>query len=180
MPKVIVSGYVPAELVGIDEIRMELLNALRKEGNEIKKDLSRPTRYWKLKPGWQQKVSLLRSGTGYVEVWTTQEKYRYVNDGTPPHMMGPILPVKGKFLVIPGGRISKTRPGTLTGRRGRTLGPYRRIGKTKRFRHPGITARLFNVMVVLKMERTGRFQKRIDTAIMRGLAKTTKRRVQIG
>lgn len=176
MPEIVVTGFVPKELINIDAVRLELLNAIRAEGREIKKELNKTTSTWNHKVTFEMKVSLRRvEAEGYVKVWTTDEIYGYVNDGTRPHMMGPILPVNKKVLKIPtGGVRPKTRPGRLASYKGGARGPYAFAKSTKRYMHPGGEARDFTGIVARRIEKTRRFEKRLDDAIGRGLAKSNK------
>lgn len=176
MPTIKITGFIPKELINIDAVRLQLLNALRAEGREIRRDFWKTTRTWKHKPKFEMKVSLKRAvSEGSVEVFTDSEIYRWVNDGTKPHPMGPIRPRRpGGSLRIPtGGTRVKTTPGRLGSRRGGSKGPYVFAKSTKRFLHPGTRPRLFNVAITRRMERTKRFQKRIDAAIGKGLAKVS-------
>lgn len=178
MPSVSLTGFVPRELFGIDEIRMELLNALRAEGRAIRRDLKETVSTWSRKPGFQIKISLTRMA-GFVKVWTVHEIYHWVNDGTPAHWIDPIYPLPPKRgLTIPtgGGGQPKTRPGRLKPGRGRRpKGPIVVRARTRGYRHPGTEARNFTGMIVEKIEKTNRFQNRLDTAITRGYAKSDKR-----
>lgn len=176
MSSIVVTGFVPKELINVDAIRLELLNALRAEGRQIRRELKKTTATWSHKVTFEMKVSLRRtSGEGYVKVWTTDEIFGYVNDGTRPHMMGPIRPVKKKALRIPtGGTRPKTRPGKLASYKGGARGPYVFAKSTKRFMHPGGKARDFTGTIKKRMEKTRRFQKRLDDAVSRGLAKSGK------
>lgn len=181
MPSIQITGFVPREFIDIDEICLQLLNALRAEGREIKRDLTKPTATWKHKVTFQMKISLTRvSQMGYVKVWTDDKIYGYVNNGTPPHLMGPIYPVNKKALKIPtGGSRPKTRPGRLQAYKGGAKGPYAIRRSTKQFVHPGTKPRLFTTAVVRRIERTKRFRKRLDQAIHNGLAKAAAKGTRI-
>lgn len=195
-----VTGFIPKELLNEDAVRMELLNALRAEGRAIRKDLEATVKTWNTKPKFEIKVSLSRSAGGYVIVGTDDEIYGYVNDGTKPHPMGPIVPqtrrrwaagtaggVGGQYrkaakaLTIPtGGTTPKTTPGKLTSRKGRRKGPVILRKSTKRFIHPGSVARDFTGSIIKKIEKTNRFQNRIDDAIVAAQAKTNTSTQNIG
>lgn len=177
-----VTGYIPKELINIDSVRLELLNALRAEGREIRRDFQKTTKTWDHKVKFEMKVSLKRGiqSDGSVTVWTDDEIYGYVNDGTPPHLMGPIVPVRASVLKIPtGGTRPKTRPGKLASYKGGAKGPFVFAKRTKVFTHPGTEARYFTVAIRNRIERTRRFQKRLDEAVTRGLAKADKGKVNI-
>lgn len=176
MPSIVVTGFVPKELINVDAIRMELLNALRAEGREIRRELKKTTATWTHKVTFEMKVSLRRvAAEGWVKVWTTDEIFGYVNDGTRPHMMGPIRPVNKKALRIPtGGTKPKTRPRRLASYKGGARGPFVLRKSTKQFMHPGTEKRDFTGVITRRIEKTRRFQKRLDDAIGRGLAKSDK------
>lgn len=177
MPSIQVSGFVPKELINVDAVRLELLNAFRAEGRMIRKELRQTVRTWNHKVKFEMKVSLRRAtATGFIAVWTDDEIFGYVNDGTRPHIMGPITPKPPRrALRIPtGGSRPKTRPGKLTSSRGGAKGPFIYRKSTKAFVHPGGRARNFTDVITRRIERTNRFQKRLDLAISRGIAKSDK------
>ena len=185
MPSIKVTGYVPKQLFKVDEIRLELLNALRSEGRQIKKDFQKSTRTWKHKPVFETKVSLRRTtATGFVEVKTDDEIYGYVNHGTgiwSGRGKYPIRPKvrrrgpRGRFrraagsLAFPSKFGPKTRPGKINAGSGSRGGP---MVFTKQVMHPGIRPRKFDQAIVNRINKTRRFQNRIDKAIARGLAKS--------
>lgn len=177
-----ITGFVPKELINIDAVRLELLNALRAEGREIRRELRKTVTTWDHKVNFEMDVSLKRvTGSGYVKVWTDDEIYNYVDGGTSPHTMGPILPVRKKALRIPtGGTRPKTRPGKLASYKGGARGPHVIRRSTKRYMHPGGKARDFTGTIKKRMERTGRFQRRLDEAMAKGIAKADKAQVKIG
>jgi len=185
MPSIKVTGYVPKQLFKIDEIRLELLNALRAEGRQIKRDFQKSTRTWKNKPKFEMKVSLRRAvGEGSVTVWTDNEIYGYVNHGTgiwSGRGKYPIRPKvrrrgpRGRFrrgagsLAFPSKFGPKTRPGHINAGSGSSGGP---MVLTKLVMHPGIRPRKFDQAIANRINKTGRFQRRIDRAIVRGLVKS--------
>lgn len=181
MATVKVTGFIPKEVIDIDAVRLELLNALRAEGREIERELKKTTATWDHKVTFEMEVSLRRVAVeGYVRVWTDDEIYSYVNDGTPPHLMGPIHPVNKRALRIPtGGTRPKTRPGRIASYRGGARGPFILRKSTKQFTHPGSEARDFTGTIVKRIERTRRFEKRLDEAVSRGLAKADKMRIEV-
>lgn len=174
MPAIKVTGFVPKGVIDIDEVRLELLNALRKEGRLVRRELQKATRTWNHKVTFDMKVSLAK-GDRYVQVSTDDQIFAWVNDGTRSHMMGPILPVNKKALKIPSGSILKTTPHKLSSRKGRQVGPYFIRKRTRRFLHPGTEGRFFTQVVVDRIERTNRFQKGLDVAVQKGIAKSIKK-----
>jgi len=180
MPSIKVTGFMPKELINIDAVRLQLLNALRAEGREIRRDFWKTTRTWKHKPKFEMKVSLKRvAAEGSIEVFTTDEIYGYVSGGTRRHIIKPKVRRRGprgrfakaaKTLAFPSSSTPKTRPGVVGSGRGGSSGPtvFRR-----QVMHPGIKARKFDEAIKAKIEKTRRFQKRIDAAIAKGLAKVS-------
>lgn len=66
-----------------DAIRLEILNALRKEGREIKTEYEKTTATWKRKPEFEILVGLTRPpGSASVLVGTDNEIYNYLDQGT--------------------------------------------------------------------------------------------------
>lgn len=195
MPHIKITGFVPKELINIDAVRLELLNALRSEGRAIRQDFKSTTKTWRRKPKFEMKVSLKRGAKagGYVEVWTDNEIYGYVNHGTgiwsgrgrypirpkvrrrwsagSPGGKGGRFRKAAKALAFPSKSRPKTRPGRLGSGPGGSSGP---IVIRKQVMHPGIRPRRFDVAIRKKDEKQGRFQKKLDRAVARGLARANK------
>jgi hypothetical protein len=194
-----ISGFIPREVINIDAVRLELLNALRAEGRAIRRDFQKTTRTWKRKPKFEMKVSLRRvADEGYVEVWTDNEIYSYVNYGTGMYIG------RGRYRIAPkvrrrwaggtpggrGGRYRraaraiaypsrttpKTTPGVLGSGPGSRGGPIRVRAWVW---HPGIRGRHFDLAVAALVTKTDRFQTRVDGAITRGLAKARPGEIKI-
>lgn len=196
MTKIRVTGYVPKEVLNIDAVRLQLLNALRAEGRAMRQDFWKTTASWKHKPKFEIRVSLKKtatSGESGVEVYTSDEVYGWVCGGTGTYVgkgKYPIRPKKirrdarGRFrktakrLLFRTGYVPKTRPGVLGSGKGGAEGPYR---SPKEVMHPGIKPRRFDEKVMENSEKNGRFQKRIDAAIEAGMKKATSvGKVKIG
>ncbi len=144
-----------------DAIRLELLNAMRKFGTKIKKEFDRTTATWKTKVKFNKKISL-RDGTT-VEVFTDNQIYNWVNDGT----KGPYpIPKPGnknaKPLAFPG----IFRPKTTRHVIGSTAG-FKGGGTVvvKSVEHPGIKAREFDKKIMEIMKPT--FEKAMEKAMKR-------------
>lgn len=124
-------------------IRMVFLNAMRKEGTQIKHDFQRTTKTWEHKPKFEVEVSL--SGPGPVVMVGTDDKiYGYVNEGTKPHLiMAGIYTGKSKkkVLAFPEGYTAKTVPGVLDAKDG---GPHGDVILRPYVHHPGTEARRFD------------------------------------
>lgn len=101
-------------------VRLTFLNAMRKTGTAIRKDFERTTRTWEHKPKFDTLVSLTGPGP-VLMVGTDDQVYRYVNDGTRPHLiMAGIYTGKSekKALAFQGTYTAKTVPGVLDAREG--------------------------------------------------------------
>ncbi len=99
----------------VDAMRLELLNAMRKVGTEVKKDYEKTTKTWKHKPKFEVSVSLKQPGPTLI-VETDDEIYGYVDKGTKPHLIfAGIYTGKSnkKALAFPSKFGAKTRPGVI-------------------------------------------------------------------
>lgn len=124
-------------------IRMMFLNAMRKEGTQIKHDFQRTTKTWTHKPVFDVVISL--TGPGPVVIVGTDDKiYRYVNDGTKPHLILAGIysgKSKKKALAFSEGYTAKTAPGVLDAKDG---GPHGDVILRAAVLHPGTEARRFD------------------------------------
>ena len=62
-------GVVPikAGTLGVKEVRLELLTALRKEGTALKKEMRKTTATWQgTKPTFQSDIGLTKSAAGII------------------------------------------------------------------------------------------------------------------
>lgn len=128
-----------------DAVRLEILNALRLAGTQIKADFAKTTSSWKNKPKFGVKVSL-KGGSPTVEVSTSDQVYAWVDEGTRAH---PIVPVKAKRLRFKTGYNAKTQPGVLDARSGGADGDtvFARV-----VYHPGTEPREFSKLIKEKWE----------------------------
>jgi hypothetical protein len=139
----LVKGVKPKKL-NIAAYRTEILNELRKEGTDQRKELRKTIRTWKgEKPKFETLVGLERPpGSASVLTGPTGSdkavnKWVWLNDGTPPHVIAARR--KPTLAFRRGGFVSKTRPRWFGSRRGSpATGPW---SYPKRVKHPGIEAR---------------------------------------
>ena len=166
----IVLKPIPAPHLDIDQIRLEMLNALRKEGKEDRKALDKTTAAWSgRKPTFKTTSISLASGNASV---TTEpkgdergvQKWVWLNEGTRAHM----VPSTGVATMSFHPRYSaKTRPGRLSSRRGGPQGS--RIVRRGRWMVSGIEAR--NWDEALAKQRKRPFGKAMAKAIKKGSEK---------
>jgi hypothetical protein len=146
----------------VDVFRLELLNAMRKAGTQLRSDYAKTTQTWTHKVDFTQEVTLTGPGP-ILTVYTEDEIYGYVNDGTKPHpIFAGIYTGKSgaKALAFPGTFTAKTIPGVIGS------GPGASSGGTQ-FRayvqHPGTKARKFDEAIEKKWQ--GEFETRMTEAL---------------
>lgn len=141
--------------------RLAVLNKLREVGKEIQADFEGTVSTWKHKPTFKVEISTA-GGQPSVTVGTADEKYKWVDEGTSPHV---IVPKKAKILRFPSKSVPKTRPGNLTAGAGM-------VGGDEVFAHvvlhPGTQPRKFSEKIKNKWK--GEFGKRM-AAVMKEIAK---------
>lgn len=137
--------------------RGNMLTAVR----EIKADFEATTKTWKHKPEFTAEMDLEGPGPT-VMVGTDDPIYRYVDEGTKPHI---IRPVHAKRLVFQGGYAAKTTPHVIGSQEG---GAYGDTVFATVVHHPGTEARDFTQDIQKKWQ--PRFKKRMEEA-MRNAAK---------
>ena len=139
----ILTKTIKPQRLKVKEMRLELLNALRKSGTVIRKDFRGTTKNWKHKVKFEQQISLKQPGPT-ITVWTDDEIYNYVDGGTRPHdIWAGYYTGKSdkKTLAFPSMFTPKTKPGSLKSGPGSSGGdtvftPY--------VRHPGTEPRNFS------------------------------------
>ncbi len=145
------------------EMRLELLNGLRSVARKVDKDFQATTSTWENKPEFETIISL-RGGRAEFLVGTNSEIFKFVDEGTKPHM---IYPKKAKFLRFQGGYNAKTQPGVL----GSGQSSY--SGDTifsRGVKHPGNKPRKFTEMITKKWK--SRFKDEMHDAMRRAKEKS--------
>jgi len=127
---------IPAKLK-LGPVRLEALNAMRKMGTQVRADFTRTTETWEHKPDFEQSVSLKAPGPT-LTVWTDNEIYGYVNDGTRPHI---IRRKNAPMLAFKTGFYPKTFPGVIGSVKGGSFAPW---AFAKEVNHPGTEPRKFD------------------------------------
>ncbi|MHC4620472.1 MAG: hypothetical protein ACYTEQ_22220 [Planctomycetota bacterium] len=166
----VIKGIRPKKLK-VGAIRLELLNALRKEGTLHRKELAKTVATWTGdKPKFSSAISLAAGGP--AEVLTGPEgsqkavnKWGWLNDGTRPHT---IAAKRGPTLAFrQGGFRAKTRPGKFRSGPGRrATGPWR---FPRKVRHPGTKARDWTG--ILTKRRRKPFTRSMIRAMQKGAQK---------
>jgi hypothetical protein len=124
--------------------------ALTEFAREVKDELDSTTETWK-KP--VKFIIRYDRANHSVRVFTNDEIYGYVNEGTAPHA---IAPIGAKTLKFKSGYRAKTMPGRIKATSGGKFGDN--IFATGVW-HPGIKGRHFSGLIYQKMIQTGRFNK---------------------
>jgi len=162
-----VKAIKPASLK-VSAVRLELLNALRKEGTVQKNLLKGTTKYWEGdKPTFVSEISLAGNDAvllvGASGSTKGAEKWQYLDDGTKAYW---VYPRRAKMLRFRPGHTSGSRPGTLDVKPSRSYGDY---VYSRGHRVSGIKARGWT-KVVLK-QRYKPFRERMNVALTAGLQK---------
>lgn len=154
MPTVRLWRVLTPELLREKEMRLELLNALRRMGTKVKRDFQETTKTWNHKPDFGPAEPSLRGGKAMVEVSTDDNQYRWVNDGTKPHG---IASNSGKRLAFPSEFTPKTMPGVIGSETGYHGGDVIQVYQVW---HPGNEARKFDKAIAAKWRKD--FRKEMD------------------
>lgn len=134
--------------LNVDKVRQNLLNALRKEGNAVKKEYEKTVATWNDPPKFEVLIGLERppgSATVLVgPVGTTMQvnKFVWTDEGTEPHV---IKAKNAPNLVFQSGYSPKTKPGKIASYPAGHFGEFVRI---KQVNHPGTEARKFTEIIV--------------------------------
>ena len=137
---------IKASRLKSDALRLELLSAMRKAGTQVKLDFEQTTKTWKRKPKFEMVISLTPPGPQLI-VGTDDEIYRYVDEGTRPHI---ILPRRAKALRFQSGYKAKTSPGVIGSGSG---GSFGNVVFSQGVHHPGTQARDFEGAIKKKREK---------------------------
>lgn len=131
-------------------------NALDGAALGAQADLQATVATWKHKPEFKIEAKL-----GRRDVYTEDEIYGYVNDGTKPHQ---ILPKNGSVLRIGVGGRPKTVVGALRSNKGAAPKSF---AYAKGVHHPGSEARKFDEAVQKKWDKQlpEIMQRSIDSAV---------------
>jgi hypothetical protein len=152
----------------VDEIRLEILNALRAEGRDQRQELEKTTQTWKReKPKFESLIGLERPPggasvlTGPTGSDKAVNKWTWLNEGT-----------KIRWALMSRDWRSKTTVGKFSsgpGRGGVVIAGRRAMTARNIRPRPGIKAR--NWTTILQKRRRRPFTRRMIKAIQRGAAK---------
>lgn len=146
----------------IDQVRLELLNALRKEGKEVKALYEQTTSTWKGdKPKFESLIGLTRNDATVVTGPTGSDKavnkFRWLDEGT-----------SKRWAVMSSNWSSKTKPGSLKSSSG--SGRVVVVGKRRMKQpRPGIKARKWTEQI--HKQRRKKFTQRMIKAKNKGMRK---------
>ena len=151
----------------VDSIRLELLNALRKEGRDTEADYKKCVETWTHKPKFASIVSL-RSGAASVLTapnGSVEENriFQWVDEGT---RHGYRIPSAGFARLSFRRYQAKTTPGVIGSGKGGPVGDYLHASHVT---HPGIQPRLFSEAI--QKGRKHRFLQAMQDAMKRGVTK---------
>lgn len=145
------------------EMRLELLNALRSAAKDVEKEYKKTVATWEHKVEFQTVIALGKTKAEFL-VGTDDEIFRYVDEGTKPHI---IRPVRAKVLRFQGGYRAKTTPNVIGSTAGGASGD---IVYSRGVSHPGIKARNFSKVINAQGKKN--FLSKMHAAMKRAAAKS--------
>lgn len=160
MPEVFELKVIRAKKLKVDAIRLELLNALRAEGRDVKKEYEKTTKTWKRKPKFETLIGLTGNDAS-VLTGTDSSIYKYIDEGT-----------RIRWALMSSDWKSKTTPKKIgsTRGRGRVLIAGKRAMQRRNIRpRPGIKAREFSETI--RKQRKNKFTRRMVKAMQDGAKK---------
>lgn len=169
---------IKASQLKMDPVRLEILNALRKEGRAEVRELNKTVVTWKNKPKFEFKISLKqRTQLASVQSFPTGDKdavqvWWWMNDGTEEHDIEPKQPGVYPLRFVwdgPGSYQAKTEPRVVGSSSGGATGNVVFFHKV---RHPGTEAREWTEVIL--NERRKPFTALMVEAVQRGLARAKK------
>lgn len=170
MSTVFVFKAIKPKKLKVDAIRLEILNALRAEGRDQKKELKKTVTGWRgEKPDFESLIGLERPPggasvlTGPTGSTKAVNKWVWTDQGTKPHIIRARRVPRLRFQT---GYVPSTTPGKFTSRRSRRFGP---VVRPRAVRHPGTKAR--NWTTILQKRRRRPFTKRMIRAMQKGSKK---------
>lgn len=142
----------------VEAMRLELVQAMRDIGEDIRDNFEDTTRTWRRKPSFQPSVLVPKVGTDKISVETETDDriYTIVSDGAKSH---PIFPRNAKKLRFPGTFVPKTFPGVIGSSSGFSGGEMQTRDWVA---HPGVEARKFDEKIRQKIE--SNLKPRLDQA----------------
>lgn len=140
-------------------------NTLEDLRQGIRGDLAKVTATWEHKPIFFEQKQHASGGTLFpseIRITTNDAIYRFVDEGTKPHMIRPRTP--GGVLAFQRGYVRKTYPGYITSVQGGKFGPLR---YARAVRHPGTKPRKFTETIMRKWQEkaTTLMERRVKMAL---------------
>lgn len=154
--RVRLKAVVPKGQLTKKNVRQEIMAAAAKVGEDMKRDYAMTTETWKHKVNFHRETRTNAASVS-IQVWTDNQIFAWVNNGTPPHPIAIKVMSGLRFQV---GYKAKTTPGVLGSSSGGKFGYYTHADNVK---HPGTDARNFDKVLAEKYDPI--FQAAIDAAV---------------
>jgi len=158
----LIKAIKPKKSINRARFRQGFYNSMRRVATQVRKDYARTTRTWEHKVEFHEAVSI--SGPGpLLHVWTDDDIYRYVDEGTRPHEIWAGIYTgksEAKVLAFPGTFRPKTQPGVLGSSSGSRGGPM--IFRPY-VQHPGSKGRGFSALIEKKWR--PRFKREMEDTL---------------
>lgn len=136
-------AIVPKELLtNPHKVKEVIANTLKDVALAAKIDFEVTTQTWKHQPKFEIKLI----GHKAALVYTTDQRYNWINDGTDPYVIRPKRAARLRFTVP---FRAKTVPGAIRSRKG---SHGRKVVYARVVHHPGIAARKFDEAVQKKWQ----------------------------
>ena len=145
--------------MNIPAVRQAVLEALEAEAQDILADYRQTTATWEHQVEFETIIDIT-SQEASVLVGTDDPIFRYVDEGTRPHM---IFPRRARKLRFQTGYSAKTKPGKIGSWPGGKYGP---VVFADRVSHPGTKAREFTKAI--QKRRKSKFTRRMVEAMKAG------------
>jgi hypothetical protein len=143
-----------------DEVRLEILNELRKQGTIVKDDFKKTTRTWDHQPQFSSEIHFEGTDPSLI-VGTDDKIFKFVDEGTRAHW---VRPKRGGMLAFKTGYRAKTSPGMIGSTGGGGFGP---MGFSKGHKVSGIKKRGFTRAI--RLIRKPGFDRAMQAGLKRGL-----------
>lgn len=148
-------------LIDTKAFTRELSKAVDKTANDMRGDFEKTTRTWDtdVKFYVRPKGGQIGRRDMVITVYTNNQIYQYVDEGTKPHI---IRPKKASTLRFLSNHKAKTRPGFIGSSQGGSSGES---VFSKEVMHPGTRPR--NFAAIIAKRHAPRFKKNVDAAMAR-------------
>lgn len=140
------------QAIDIDKLRRAIKRATDDSAHEVLKDFQATTKTWET-----DVTFTVKTDGPNREIGTTNQVYKWVDEGTPPH---DIYPKNKKLLRFGLNPVAKTVPGNILSRAGRPGSP---MVFARKVRHPGTKARKFTETI--RKRRQALLAKKIQDAV---------------